>query len=79
MRDWQERSGSQFSFVSIELQIPTSYPLQRIRKLADHVLNHPDPAFCRLYASKGEAPIPLPQPLLEQYEENLPICWLRHG
>ncbi|WP_255088942.1 hypothetical protein [Synechococcus sp. Tobar12-5m-g] len=36
MRGKQERSGSLFSYVSIEERIPTIHPLRRIRKLADH-------------------------------------------
>jgi hypothetical protein len=35
MRGQQERSGSLFSYVSIEERIPSSHPLRRIRKLAD--------------------------------------------
>ncbi|WP_255518591.1 hypothetical protein [Synechococcus sp. CBW1006] len=35
MRGQQERSGSLFSYVSIEERIPTSHPLRRIRKLAE--------------------------------------------
>jgi hypothetical protein len=34
MRGHRERSGSLFSYVSIEERIPASHPLRRIRKLA---------------------------------------------
>jgi hypothetical protein len=39
MRGQQERSGSLFSYVSIEERIPASHPLRRIRKLADQALD----------------------------------------
>jgi hypothetical protein len=35
IRGHRERSGSLFSYVSIEERIPTNHPLRRIRKLAD--------------------------------------------
>ena len=38
MRGQQERSGSLFSYVSIEERIPASHPLRLIRKLADQAL-----------------------------------------
>ncbi|MDM7937166.1 MAG: IS5/IS1182 family transposase, partial [Cyanobium sp. CZS 48M] len=53
MRGQQERSGSLFSYVSIEERIPSSHPLRRIRKLADQALDRLNPTFCRLYASEG--------------------------
>jgi hypothetical protein len=43
MRGQQERSGSLFSYVSIEERIPASHPLRRIRKLADQALNRLNP------------------------------------
>jgi hypothetical protein len=43
MRGQQERSGSLFSYVSIEDRIPASHPLRRIRKLADQALNRVNP------------------------------------
>ena len=51
MRGQQERSGSLFSYVSIEERIPSSHPLRRIRKLADQALERLNPTFCQLYAS----------------------------
>jgi hypothetical protein len=39
MRGQQERSGSLFSYVSIEERIPASHLLRRIRKLADQSLD----------------------------------------
>jgi len=38
MRGHRERSGSLFSYVSIEERIPASHPLRRIRMLADQAL-----------------------------------------
>ncbi|TWB87344.1 IS4 family transposase [Synechococcus sp. Ace-Pa] len=48
MRGHQERSGSLFSYVSIEERIPASHPLRRIRKLADQALDRLNPTFCDL-------------------------------
>ena len=43
MRGQQERSGSLFSYVSIEERIPASHPLRRIRKLADQAFDRLNP------------------------------------
>jgi hypothetical protein len=64
MRGQQERSGSLFSYVSIEERIPSSHPLRRIRKLADQALDRLNPTFCRLYASEGRPSVPPEQLLL---------------
>jgi len=64
MRGQQQRSGSLFSYVSIEERIPTSHPLRRIRKLADQALDRLNPTFCRLYASEGRPSVPPEQLLL---------------
>jgi hypothetical protein len=47
MRGQQERTGSLFSYVSIEDRIPASHPLRRIRKLATQVLNRLNPTFAQ--------------------------------
>jgi hypothetical protein len=39
MRGQRERSGSLFSYVSIEERIPATHPLRRIWKLADQALD----------------------------------------
>jgi hypothetical protein len=39
MRSQQERSGSLFSYVTIEERVSTSHPLHRVRKLADQALD----------------------------------------
>ena len=46
MRGHRERSGSRFSYVSIEERIPASHPLRRIRRLADQALVRLNPTFC---------------------------------
>jgi hypothetical protein len=43
MRSDRERSGSLFSYVSIEERIPASHPLWRICKLADQTLDRLNP------------------------------------
>jgi len=64
MRGQQERSGSLFSYVSIEERIPASHPLRRIRKLADQALDRLNPTFCELYAAEGRPSVPPEQLLL---------------
>ncbi len=64
MRGHQERSGSLFSYVSIEERSPTSHPLRRIRKLADQALDRLNPTFCQLYALEGRPSVPPEQLLL---------------
>ena len=64
MRGQQERSGSLFSYVSIEERIPASHPLRRIRKLADQALDRLNPTFCKLYALEGRPSVPPEQLLL---------------
>jgi len=53
MRGQQERSGSLFSYVSIEERIPAHHPLRRVRHLAYQALDRLNPTFCQLYASEG--------------------------
>ena len=64
MRGQQERSGSLFSYVSIEERIPASHPLRRIRKLAYQAFDRLNPTFCQLYASEGRPSVPPEQLLL---------------
>jgi hypothetical protein len=64
MRGQRQRSGSQFSYVSIEERIPASHPLRRIRKLADQALDRLNPAFCELYAVEGRPSVSPEQLLL---------------
>lgn len=64
MRGQQERSGSLFSYASIEERIPAIHPLRRIRKLADQALDRLNPTFCELYAAEGRPSVPPEQLLL---------------
>jgi len=64
MRGHRERSGTLFSYVSIEERIPVSHPLRRIRKLADQALDRLNPTFCELYAAEGRPSVPPEQLLL---------------
>jgi transposase len=64
MRGQRERSGSLFSYVSIEERIPASHPLRRIRKLADQALDRLNPTFSELYAVEGRPSVPPEQLLL---------------
>lgn len=60
----RERSGSLFSYGSIEERIPASHPLRRIRTLADQALDRLNPTFCALYAAEGRPSVPPEQLLL---------------
>jgi transposase len=64
VRGQQERSGSQFSYLSIEERIPASHPLRRIRRLADQALDRLNPTFCELYSAESRPPVPPDQQLL---------------
>ena len=75
LRGQQERSGSLFSYVSIEDRIPANHPLRRIRKLADQALDRLNPTFCLLYASEGRPSVPPEQLLLDQLHANLLFRW----
>jgi transposase len=75
LRGQQERSGSLFSYVSIEEQIPASHPLWRIRWLADQALDRLYPTFCSLDASEGRPSVPPEQMLLDQLHDNLLFRW----
>jgi transposase len=64
MRGHRERSGSLFSYVSIEERIPASHPLRRIRKLADQTLDRLNSTFSALYATEGRPSVPPEQLML---------------
>jgi transposase len=64
MRGHRERSGSLFSYVSIEERIPARHPLRRIWKLADQVLDRLNPTFCAQYATESRPSVPPEQLLL---------------
>jgi transposase len=67
MRGQQERSGSLFSYVSIEERIPANHLLRRIRTLANQALDRLNPTFCELYASEGRPSVPPEQLLLASF------------
>ena len=75
MRGQQERSGSLFSYVSIEDRIPSSHPLRRIRKLADQALDRLNPMFCKFYAAEGRPSVPPEQLLLASLLQA--FYWIR--
>jgi transposase len=64
MRVHRERSGSLFSYISIEERIPASHPLRRIRNLADQAFDRLNLTFCELYAVEGRPSVPPEQLLL---------------
>jgi len=64
MRGQREQSGSLFSYVSIEERIPATFPLRRIRKLADQALDRLNPTFCFLYATEERLSVSPEQLLL---------------
>jgi len=64
MRGQRERSGSLFSYVSIEERIPASHPLRRIKNLADQAIDRLNPTICELYAVEGCPSVPPEQLLL---------------
>ncbi len=63
MRGPQGRSGSLFSYVSIEERIQVSQPLRQIRRLADQALDWLNSSFSELYAEEGLPSVP-PEELL---------------
>ncbi len=64
MRGQQERSGSLFSYVSIEERIPPNHPHRRIRPLAVYALHQLKGVFGDLYAREGRPSVPPEQLLL---------------
>jgi transposase len=64
MRGRRERSGSLFSYVSIEERIPAGHPLRRVQKLADQAIDRLNPTFYELYAAEGRPSVPPEQLLL---------------
>jgi hypothetical protein len=64
MRCQQERSGSLFSRLFSEEQIPLTHPLRRIRRLADQAFMELHGTFELLYAREGRPQEPPEQLLL---------------
>jgi transposase len=63
MRGADERSGSMFSYVSLEERVPADHPLRAIRRITDRALERISPQFGRLYVQFGRPSIP-PEQLL---------------
>jgi transposase len=63
MRGADERSGSMFSYVSLEDRVPQDHPLRAIRRITDRALQRLSPRFGTLYVNFGRPSIP-PEQLL---------------
>src|SRR4029453_95959 len=63
MRGADERSGSMFSYVSLEERVPADHPLRAIRRITDRALEPLSPRFGTLYVNFGRPSIP-PEQLL---------------
>lgn len=63
MRGADERSGSMFSYVSLEERVPQDHPLRAIRRITDRALERLSPRFGTLYVRFGRPSIP-PEQLL---------------
>src|SRR5918994_627598 len=63
MRGADDRSGSMFSYVSLEDRVPADHPLRAIRHITDRALTRISPEFGRLYVHFGRPSVP-PEKLL---------------
>lgn len=63
MRGADERSGSMFSYVSLEERVPADHPLRAIRRITDRALERLSPKFGTLYINFGRPSVP-PEQLL---------------
>ena len=63
MRGADERSGSMFSYVSLEDRVPADHPLRAIRRITDRALTRVSPQFGTLYVHFGRPSVP-PEQLL---------------
>jgi transposase len=63
MRGADERSGSMFSYVSLEDRVPPDHPLRTIRRITDRALERLSPRFGTLYIQFGRPSVP-PEQLL---------------
>src|SRR3954469_7585125 len=63
MRGADERSGSMFSYISLEERVPADHPLRAVRRITDRALARILPQFGPLYVQFGRPSIP-PEQLL---------------
>jgi transposase len=63
MRGADERSGSMFSYVTLEERVPQDHPLRAIRRITDRALERLSPRFGAIYVNFGRPSIP-PEQLL---------------
>jgi transposase len=63
MRGSDDRTGSLFSFVDLEVRVPKRHPLRKIREIVNDALAALDGEFSKLYASEGRPSI-APEKLL---------------
>jgi len=63
MRGADERSGSMFSYISLEERVPADHPLRAVRRITDRALDRISPQFGPLYVQFGRPSIP-PEQLL---------------
>jgi transposase len=63
MRGADERSGSMFSYVTLEERVPQDHPLRDIRRITDRALEHLSARFDAMYVTFGRPSIP-PEQLL---------------
>ena len=53
MRGLDERTGSLFSYVDLEVRVPAKHPLRVIRRIVNDVLAELDGEFAKLYAGRS--------------------------
>jgi transposase len=63
MRGADERSGSMFSYVTLEERVASDHPLRAVRRITDRALERLSPRFGTLYVNFGRPSIP-PEQLL---------------
>ncbi len=63
MRGADERSGSMFSYVTLEERVPPDHPLRAVRRITNRALERLSPRFGTLYVHFGRPSIP-PEQLL---------------
>jgi transposase len=72
MRGLDERNGSLFSYVSLEVRIPARHPLRKVLVVVNDALKSLDAEFAQLYARDGRPSIP-PERLLRAALVQIPF------